>query len=129
MKMIIQTDKAPAAIGAYSQAVLVENSASKTLYFSGQLGLDPETLELVSDAFLPQAEQVMSNIAAVLEAAKMDWTQVVKLNVYVTDLSHFAALNELFPAVLSEPFPARAVVEVSALPKGALVEIDGVACG
>ena len=117
----IHTDNAPAAVGTYSQAVKVDN----TVYISGQIGLDPSTMTL-QDGFDAQAKQVFANIAAICEAAGGSLKDVVKFNVSLTDLGDFAALNELFVANLSEPYPARAAVQVAALPKGAVVEIEAI---
>jgi reactive intermediate/imine deaminase len=123
-KHIVQTDKAPSAIGAYSQAVTID--AGKTTYLSGQIPLDPETMEIVSDDFLQQAEQTFHNLAAVALAAGGSLDDCVKLNIYLTDLGQFQAVNEVMAEFVKEPYPARAAVEVSALPKGAQIEIDGV---
>jgi reactive intermediate/imine deaminase len=123
-KEIISTDKAPAAIGAYSQAVKVAN----TVYISGQIPLDPVTKVLVSDEFVEQAHQVFANLSSVAQAAGGTLGDAAKLTVYVTDLSNFPLLNEVMAVYLQKPFPARATVEVSALPLGALVEIDAVLC-
>ena len=123
-KHIVQTDKAPSAIGAYSQAVTID--AGKTTYLSGQVPLDPETMEIVSDDFLQQAEQTFHNLAAVALAAGGSLNDCVKLNIYLTDLGQFQAVNEVMAEFVKEPYPARAAVEVSALPKGAQIEIDGV---
>lgn len=120
-RQTIQTDKAPAAVGSYSQAVKVGN----TVYISGQLGFDPKTMDL-AEGFEAQAKQVFANIAAICEAAGGTLNDVVKFNVSLTDLNDFAALNELFVANLSEPFPARAAVQVAALPKGGVVEIESI---
>lgn len=118
----IQTDAAPAAIGAYSQAVHV----GEMVYVSGQIPLDPVTMELVSGGFKAQARQVLANLSAVAGAAGGSLENAVKLTVYLTDLGHFSALNEVFSELLVPPFPARAAIEVSALPKGAEIEIDAV---
>ena len=117
----IQTDKAPAAVGTYSQAVKVGN----TVYISGQLGFDPDTMQL-RDGFEAQAKQVFANIKAICEAAGGTINDVVKFNVSLTDLNDFAALNDVFVANLSEPYPARAAVQVAALPKGGVVEIESI---
>ena len=122
MKQNIQTDNAPKAIGTYSQAIKVDN----TVYLSGQIGLDPKTMELVSNDFSEQAEQVMKNIIAVADAVDCNLGDVVKFNVYLMDMNDFAKLNKVFEKYLTEPYPARAAIQVSALPKGALIEIDGV---
>jgi reactive intermediate/imine deaminase len=122
MKQNIQTDNAPKAIGTYSQAIKVDN----TVYLSGQIGLDPKTMELVSNDFSEQAEQVMKNIIAVADAVDCNLDDVVKFNVYLMDMNDFAKLNKVFEKYLTEPYPARAAIQVSALPKGALIEIDGV---
>lgn len=118
---IIQTDNAPAAVGTYSQAVKVGN----TVYISGQIGLDPSTMTL-QEGFDAQAKQVFDNIDAICQAAGGSLANVVKFNVSLTDLNDFAALNELFVQRLSEPYPARAAVQVAALPKGAVVEIESI---
>jgi reactive intermediate/imine deaminase len=123
-KEIINTDKAPAAIGAYSQAIKVAD----TVYISGQIPLDPVTKALISDVFFEQAHQVFVNLIAVAQAAGGDLDDAVKLTVYVTDLVNFPTLNEVMAEYLQPPFPARATVQVSALPLGALVEIDAVLC-
>ena len=121
-KTIISTDRAPKAIGTYSQAV----KAGNTVYLSGQIPLVAETMELVSDNFAEQAEQVFRNLAAVAEAAGGSLADAVKLNIYLTDLGNFPLVNDAMAAAISEPYPARAAVEVSGLPKGAQVEIEGV---
>ena len=123
-KTIIQTEHAPAAIGAYSQAVKVDN----TVYVSGQIPLDPVSMTLVGDQFDTQAHQVFKNLAAVAKAAGGSLADAVKLTVYVTDLGNFSQLNDIMGQYCHQPYPARAAVEVSALPKGALVEIDAVLC-
>ena len=119
---IYSTDKAPAAIGPYSQAV----NTGGLVFISGQIPLDPATGEMVPGDFSAQAEQVMDNLAAVCEAAGGSLGQVARFTVYVTDLGNFAAVNEVMASRLSEPYPARAAIEVSALPRGALVEIDAI---
>ncbi|WP_189399049.1 RidA family protein [Arenicella chitinivorans] len=123
-KTIIQTEAAPAAIGAYSQAVKVDD----TVYVSGQIPLDPVSMTLVGDEFMVQAHQVFKNLAAVADAAGGSLADAVKLTVYVTDLGNFQQLNEIMGEYCVEPYPARAAIQVSALPKGALVEIDAVLC-
>ena len=120
-RQTIQTDKAPAAVGTYSQAVKVGN----TVYISGQLGFDPDTMEL-REGFEAQAKQVFENIKAICTAAGGTINDVVKFNVSLTDLNDFAALNEVFIANLTEPYPARAAVQVAALPKGGVVEIESI---
>lgn len=121
-KSIIQTDRAPQAIGTYSQAV----KAGNTVYLSGQIPLVPETMEMVSEDFAEQTVQVFENIKAVCEAAGGKTDDLVKVNIYLTDLSHFAKVNEIMSQYFNQPYPARAAIQVSALPKGAQVEIDGV---
>src|SRR5579864_2346270 len=113
IKEAIHTDQAPKAIGTYSQAIKVENM----VYLSGQLPLDPKTMELVSGSFEAQATQVFENLSAVALAAKGSLNDIVKLNVYLTDLSHFSLVNQIMSRYLKEPYPARAVVGVAALPK------------
>jgi reactive intermediate/imine deaminase len=122
MKEIINAAGAPAAIGTYSQAVRIDN----TIYFSGQIGMDPETTALVSDDFVEQAHRVFKNLKAVAHADGAGLNDFVKLNVYVTDLGNFSKLNDVMAEYFRDPYPARAAIEVSALPKGALIEIDGV---
>ncbi len=121
-KEIINTDKAPPAIGAYSQAIKVID----TVYISGQIPLDPVTKKLVSDSFEEQAHRVFANLTAVAQASGGSLGDSVKLTVYVTDLANFSVLNDVMTEYLAAPFPARATVEVAALPMGALVEIDAV---
>ncbi len=124
-RQIIHTDKAPAAVGTYSQAVKVNTGSSSTVYVSGQIGLDPKTMVL-KEGFRAQAEQVMDNLTAICIEAGGSLADVVKFNVSLTDLADFNALNELFVERLSEPYPARAAVQVAALPKGAVVEIEAI---
>tara|TARA_R110002111_G_scaffold131743_1_gene196918 strand:- start:485 stop:868 length:384 start_codon:yes stop_codon:yes gene_type:complete len=122
MKTIISTDKAPAAIGTYSQAVVHQG----TLYISGQIPLDPVSMTLVSDEIEPQIKQVFKNLKAVCDAANTNLNNVLKFNVYLTNLDHFPLVNEAMAAILEQPCPARAAIEVSALPKGAKVEVDAI---
>ena len=121
-KIIINTRAAPAAIGAYSQAVKVAD----TVYISGQIPLDPDTMEVVSQEFEQQVRQVFKNLIVVADAAGGSLADAVKLTVYLTDLTDFAALNTIMADYISEPFPARAAVQVAALPKGVQIEIDAV---
>ncbi|MCM8595460.1 RidA family protein [Accumulibacter sp.] len=120
-RTIISTPHAPAAIGTYSQAVRVGD----TVYISGQLGLDPATMKMV-DGIDAQIVRVFENLKAVAEAAGGTLADVVKLNVYLTDLVNFTTFNEVMACYFFEPFPARAAVGVAALPRGALVEADAV---
>ena len=120
-KTIISTPNAPAAIGTYSQAVKVGD----TVYLSGQIGLDPASMQMV-DGIDAQIVRVFDNLKAVAEASGGSLADVVKLNVFLTDLSNFAKVNETMAKYFSEPFPARAAVGVKELPRGALVEADGV---
>ncbi|MFV5215244.1 RidA family protein [Azonexus caeni] len=120
-KTIIATPHAPAAIGTYSQAVRVGD----TVYLSGQIGLDPATMQMV-DGIDAQIVRVFENLKAVAEAAGGTLADVVKLNVFLTDLGNFAKVNETMARYFSEPFPARAAVGVKELPRGALVEADAV---
>lgn len=119
-KEIIHTDLAPAAIGPYSQAV----KAGDTVYISGQIPLDPSTMELVSDAIGEQAHQVFKNMKAIAEAAGGDLSDAVKLNISMVDLNNFAEVNDIMTEYFSAPFPARACVAVAALPKGSQIEIE-----
>ena len=121
-KSIIQTNQAPAAIGTYSQAV----KAGNTVYLSGQIPLVPATMEMVSDDFEEQAVQVFENIKSVVTAAGGTTGNLVKVNIFLTDLGQFAKVNEIMAKYFEEPYPARAAVQVSALPKGAQIEIDAV---
>ena len=120
-KIIVSTPHAPAAIGTYSQAVRVGN----TVYMSGQIGLDPASMQMV-DGIDAQIVRVFENLKAVAEAAGGSLADVVKLNVFLTDLAHFAKVNETMAQYFSAPFPARAAVGVKELPRGALVEADAV---
>ncbi len=120
-KFIVQTPDAPAAIGTYSQAVRMDN----TVYLSGQIGLDPDTMELV-DGIEAQVNRVFKNLRAVAVASGGSMDDVVKLNIYLTDLAHFAKVNEIMATYFSQPYPARAAVGVASLPRNALVEADGV---
>lgn len=119
---VITTAEAPAPIGTYSQAV----RHGDTVYLSGQIGLDPATMELAGEGVAEQSEQVLRNLAAVCRAAGGDLDRIVKLTVYLVDLDHFTVLGEAMARHFTPPFPARATVEVAALPRGALVEVEGI---
>ncbi|HMQ12902.1 MAG TPA: RidA family protein [Candidatus Competibacter phosphatis] len=119
---IIKTDQAPAAIGTYSQAVKVGH----TVYLSGQIPLDPATMQLVDGGMEAQIRQVFDNLAAVARAAGGSLDDTVKLNVFLTDLGHFALVNQIMAEYFQEPYPARAAIGVAALPRGAQVEMDAV---
>jgi len=119
---IISTSQAPAAIGVYSQAVKVGN----TVYLSGQIPLDPATLQLVAGDIDAQIRRVFDNLLAVAQAAGGSLADIVKLNVFLTDLGHFALLNQIMAEYFHEPYPARAAIGVAALPRGAQVEMDAV---
>ena len=121
-KVIIRTDAAPAAIGTYSQAVKI----GTTVYLSGQIPLVPATMQMVSEDFSEQTHQVFKNLSAVCEAAGGTLNNMVKVNIFLTDLSQFATVNQIMSQYYQEPYPARAAVQVSALPRGAQIEIDGV---
>ncbi len=123
-KHIIATPDAPKAIGPYSQAVLVEGPAGRTLHCAGQIPLDPATGDLVAGDVAAQTERVLDNVRAVLAAAGMTFADVVKTTVYLTDLADFARMNEIYGRHFHEPHPARSTVPVSALPRGAKVEIE-----
>lgn len=118
----INTKLAPKAIGMYSQAI----KSGEIVFLSGQIPLDPETMQICSDDIKLQITQVLENLSAVCEEAGGSLANIVKLNVYLTDLSHFPLINEAMSRYFSEPYPARAAIEVSALPKGAKVEMDGI---
>ena len=121
-KTIIQTDRAPAAIGTYSQAVKADN----TVYISGQIPLDPGSMEIVEGGIDAQITRVFDNLVAVSEAAGGSLKDAVKLTIYLTDLSNFPTVNEIMAKYFDEPYPARAAIEVSALPKGVGVEMDAI---
>ena len=121
-RQIIHTDDAPKAIGTYSQAV----RCGDTVYLSGQIPLDPTTMELVNDSIEAEIHQVFKNLRAVCVAAGSDLAGIAKLNVFLTDLSHFPKVNEIMAEYFSEPYPARAAIGVAQLPKGARVEADAV---
>lgn len=121
-KVIIRTNDAPAAIGTYSQAVKI----GTTVYLSGQIPLDPASMQMVSEDFAEQTHQVFKNLSAVCEAAGGSLNDMVKVNIFLTDLSQFATVNQIMSQYYAEPYPARAAVQVSALPRGAQIEIDGV---
>ena len=124
MKTPIQTRDAPEAIGTYSQAIKVE-AGGATVYLSGQIGLDPATLQL-AEGIEGQTHRVFRNLAAVAAAAGASLDQAVRMTVYLTDLAHFARVNEIMAQYVREPYPARAAVGVAGLPRGALVEIDAI---
>jgi len=119
---IIHTDRAPQAIGTYSQAVKV----GSTVYLSGQIPLIPESMELVEGEIATQIRRVFDNLQAVAQAAGGDLKDVVKLNVFLTDLGNFPTVNEVMAEYFSQPYPARAAIGVASLPKGAAVEMDAV---
>ncbi|PXV59632.1 endoribonuclease L-PSP [Dyella jiangningensis] len=121
-RSIITTDKAPAAIGPYSQAVRTGN----TVYFSGQIPLDPATGAMVEGDIALQARQVFVNLKAVAEAAGGSLEKIVRIGIYVTNLGHFATVNEIMSEYFKAPYPARSTIEVSALPKLAAIEVDAV---
>ena len=123
-KHIISTDKAPAALGTYSQAVAV--TGGTTIYLSGQIPLVPETMEVAEGDIEAQIHQVFKNLTAVCEASKGSLSDIVKLNIFLTDLNNFATLNEIMSSYFVEPYPARAAIGVNELPKGVSVEMDGV---
>jgi|TARA_S200000501_G_C20811982_1_gene738777 reactive intermediate/imine deaminase len=123
-KTIIQTPEAPAAIGTYSQAV--QTPAATMTFISGQIPLHPDSMTLVSEAFEEQAHRVFINLRAIAEAAGGRLSDCVKLTIYLTDLGEFATVNEVMATYFAEPYPARAAIEVSALPKQAQIEIDAI---
>lgn len=120
-RQVIHTENAPAAIGTYSQAILVDN----TLYLSGQIGLDPYSMELV-EGIEAQIRRVFDNLKAVCEAAGGSLADIAKLNIFLTDLSNFQLVNQIMGEYFAQPYPARAALGVASLPKGALVEMDGI---
>jgi len=119
MKTTIHTDDAPAAIGTYSQAV----RAGETIYVSGQIGFDPKTMQL-AEGIETQIHRVFRNLAAIAQAAGVDLDRAVRMTVYLTDLGHFAKVNEIMAQYVGKPYPSRAAIGVASLPRGALVEID-----
>ena len=121
-KHSIHTDNAPQVIGTYSQAIKID----RTVYLSGQIPLVPETMTLVHGDISAQITQVFDNLQAVAEAAGGDFSDVVKLNVFLTDLAHFPIVNEIMGHYFQQPYPARAAIGVAALPKGAEVEMDAI---
>ena len=123
-KNIISTSKAPAAVGTYSQAVAV--SGGTTIYLSGQIPLVPETMEIVDGGIENEIHQVFKNLTAVCHEAGGDLNNIVKLNIFLTDLNNFAVLNEIMASYFDQPYPARAAIGVNELPKGVSVEMDGV---
>ena len=118
----VHTPNAPAAIGTYSQAIVCD----KTVYLSGQIPLVPQTMQLCSDDIRLQIVQVFENLSVVCQAAGGSLANIVKLSVFLTDLGHFPLINEVMSEYFSQPYPARAAIGVSALPKGAQVEMDGI---
>lgn len=121
-RQVISTSNAPQAIGTYSQAI----RTAKTVYLSGQIPLVPETMEIISEDISEQIHQVFRNLSAVATAAGGSLNDIVKLNVYLTDLSHFPVVNEIMAEYFNEPYPARAAIGVAALPKDASVEMDAI---
>ena len=121
-KTPIHSDKAPAAIGTYSQAIRHGN----TVYLSGQIPLNPETMEMVEGNIDAEIRQVLDNLSAVCQAAGGTLDNIVRLSVYLTDLAHFGRVNEIMSAYFNEPYPARAAIGVASLPRGATVEMDAV---
>lgn len=123
-KKIINTEKAPKAIGAYSQAVAISNAT--TIYLSGQIPLEPETMTIVEGGIKEQIHQVFKNIKSVCQASGGNLNNIVKLNIYLTDLANFATINEIMAEYFDTPYPARGAIGVSQLPKDAQIEIDGI---
>ena len=123
-KNIISTNKAPAAVGTYSQAVSITGGTS--IYLSGQIPLVPETMEVVEGGIEAQIHQVFKNLIVVCQEAGGDLSNIVKLNIFLTDLNNFAVLNEIMASYFDQPYPARAAIGVNELPKGVSVEMDGV---
>jgi reactive intermediate/imine deaminase len=129
MKSVIQTRDAPEAIGTYSQGIKVGDAApGSTVYISGQIGLDPETMQM-AEGIDAQTHRVFRNLTAVAAAAGLGLEHAARMTVYLTDLAHFARVNEIMAQYVKEPYPARAAIGVSGLPRGALVEIDAILHG
>ena len=122
MSVVIHTDLAPAAIGTYSQAI----KCGDTVYLSGQIPLDPKTMELCSDDIQLQIDQVITNLAAVCHASGGSLNDIVKLSVYLIDLAHFPLINDAMARYFTKPYPARVAIGVAALPRSSLIEMDGV---
>lgn len=122
-KQIVQTDLAPKAVGTYSQGVRVDN----TFYFSGQVGLDPKTGEL-QNGFDAQLQMILSNIDGLLKSQQLTRENIVKTTIFMTDLSNFGKVNAAYENFFKAPYPARSTVQVSGLPKGAVIEIEVIAC-
>ncbi|WJJ93656.1 Rid family detoxifying hydrolase [Neopusillimonas aromaticivorans] len=123
-KHVVQTDAAPAAVGPYSQAIATDGG--KTVYLSGQIGLEPGTGELVSENFEGQVRQAFANMQAVIEASGGSLASIVKLTLYLTDMSKFASANAIMSDIIPQPFPARSTVGVASLPKGAQFEVEAI---
>ncbi len=123
-KEIIHTDAAPAAVGPYSQAVAA--TGGRTVYLSGQIGLEPATGELVSENFEGQVRQAFANLKAVIEAAGGSLDSIVKLNLFLTDLSKFGSVNAIMADIIPQPYPARSTIGVASLPKGAQFEVEAI---
>ncbi len=123
MKTIINTSKAPAAVGTYSQGVMVNN----TYYFSGQIGLDPQS-GVLKESFNDQLQQILNNIDGLLESQNLTRDNIIKTTIFMTDLSKFSEVNAAYEKFFKAPFPARSTVEVKGLPKGAVIEIEVIAC-
>lgn len=123
MKKIIQTSLAPAPIGPYNQAVLVDN----TLYVSGQIAIDPVSGHMIQDDLVAETKQALENARAILQAADMDFSNVVKATIFILDMANFATINEVYASYFTNDFPARETVAVAGLPKGANVEISFIA--
>jgi reactive intermediate/imine deaminase len=121
-KAIISTENAPGAIGTYSQAVKVNN----TVYLSGQIALKPDSMTMIEGDFAAEAQQVFKNLRAVCEASNGTLADIVKLNIFLTDLNNFAQVNAIMAEFFSPPYPARAAVGINQLPKGAQIEVDGI---
>ena len=121
-KAVISTDNAPSAIGTYSQAIKVSN----TVYLSGQIPLDPDSMQVVEGGISAEIDQVFKNLAAVCEEAGGSLKDIVKLNIFLTDMGNFASVNEAMAHYFTEPYPARAAIGVKELPKGVGVEMDGI---
>ncbi|MCD8505189.1 MAG: Rid family detoxifying hydrolase [Burkholderiaceae bacterium] len=124
IKEIIHTDKAPAAVGPYSQAVAT--AADKMVFLSGQIGFIPATGELVTSSFEDQVKQAFQNMAAVIDATGGNLNNIVKLTLYLTDLNNFSVVNDIMASVIPQPFPARSTVGVASLPKGASFEVEAI---
>lgn len=127
MRKVVKTTEAPSAVASYSQGIIYSSHSGKMLFTAGQIGLDPYTGELVQGGITAQMERVMQNLKAVIEAGNTSLNRVIKVTIYMVDMDDYAAVNEVYSRYFSDKPPARSAVQVVALPKGALVEVECIA--